>query len=101
MYSKSCFRQAFSNSHQSSTVLHNLDPVSHSPEGFSEEEFGRADEEVGFDELVLSLIPKESSRLPKFLNSAMREAPKSSSPNPFSWLLPNVLMVEGVVVGGA
>ena len=57
---------------------------------------------AGFDEPVLSLRPNESSRLPK-LNSAMREAPKSSSPRPFSWLLPKVgvvLMVVGGAVGG-
>ena len=76
-----------------------------SPEGLpeEEEELGKEaadDVEVGFDELPLSLIPNESSRLPKLLNSAMREAPKSSSPSPFSWLLPKVLMVGGVLVGG-
>ncbi len=39
---------------------------------------------VKLDELVLSLRPNESRMLPNELNSAMRDAPKSSSP---SWLL--------------
>ena len=73
-----------------------------------EEELGRAEEEVGagfvtLDEPVLSLRPNVPSRLPNELNSAMSEAPKSSSPRPFSWLLPKVgvvLMVVGGAVGG-
>lgn len=49
---------------------------------------------------VFPLTPKESSRLPKELSSAIRDDPKSSSPNPFSLLLMEESEEVGVAVRG-
>lgn len=50
-------------------------------------------EDGGGDFVFFPLIPNESRRLPKELNSAISEDPKSSSPKPFS--LPLVEAIRG------
>ena len=58
------------------------------------------EEEVGgalYEDVERLLVPKESRILPNELSSAMRDAPKSSSPNPFSLLFILAEVAESMV----